>query len=57
MSKEEYAKIYTNLPVQERSNVIYVHDKYGPMSWMVVKLESDFDTEIGIEARNFIATI
>ena len=57
MTKDEFAKLYANIPIGERSNPIYVDEKHGAMSWHVVKIESDAETEIGVAARNFIATI
>ena len=57
MTKEKFNKIFANLPIGERSNPIYVSSKHGAMSWMVVKLEVDDDTELGKEALNFIEEI
>lgn len=48
--KEEFNKIFANLPIPLRSEIIYVDDKYGVMSWNVVKLEIDASTEIGKKA-------
>ena len=48
--KEEFYKLFVNIPIPERSLAIYVSQKYGPMSWNVVKLEVDQNTELGLEA-------
>lgn len=57
MSKEEFAEMFANIPLGERRNVIYVDDKWGAMSWYVVKIESDQETEVGIKAREFISKL
>ena len=48
--KEKFYKAFANLPILERSNVIYVSKEHGSMSWHIVKLEIDQDTELGLEA-------
>jgi len=45
--KERFLKIYANLPIPLRSEVIYVDKEYGACSWNVVLLEVKADTEIG----------
>ena len=47
--KERFYKVFANVPIPERSNVIYTSREHGPMSWMVVKLEVDANTELGID--------
>ena len=48
--KERFYKTFMNVPIPERSNAIYVSSKHGAMSWYIVKLEVDQDTELGFEA-------
>ena len=55
--KEKFYKTFANLPIPERSNPIYVSQKYGAMSWNVVKIEVDADTELGIEALGFLTKL
>ena len=52
--KERFYKTFANLPIPERSMPIYVSPKYGAMSWNVVKLEVDADTELGTAALGFL---
>lgn len=44
--KEKFYKIYSNLPLNLRDEVILVLDK-EPVSWKVAKLEIDNNTKIG----------
>ena len=48
--KERFYKVFANVPIPERSSVIYVSQEHGPVSWRIVKLEVDHDTEFGDEA-------
>ena len=48
--KERFKNVFANLPIPERSNIIYISKKYGPMSWYIVNLEVNQDTELGTEA-------
>ncbi len=45
-SKEEFFKIYANLPIEERNNVVVVIDKQ-PISWNIAYLEIKKDTKLG----------
>lgn len=55
--KEKFLKVFANLPIPLRSEIIYVSDKYGPMTWNVVKLEVDAETSLGLEALTFLTNI
>lgn len=52
--KTQFLKVFTNLPIPERENTIYVSSKYGPMSWHIVRLEVEGNTELGKEALSFL---
>lgn len=53
--KERFKKVFANVPLGERQNPIYVDQKYGAMSWSVVWIEVEHDTEIGIKALAFLS--
>lgn len=44
--KEEFFKIYANLPIEERNNVVVVINKQ-PISWNIAYLEIKSNTKIG----------
>lgn len=48
--KERFNEVFANVPIPERKMPIYVDDKYGPMSWYIVKIEVDGDTDLGKKA-------
>ena len=54
MTKEEFKKMFSNIPLAERSNPIYVDKEYGSMSWNVVNIEVDNDTPVGLRALKFM---
>lgn len=46
--KSRFLKVYQNLPLNERKNVILVfEDKKEPISWYIAYLEIDQETEAG----------
>lgn len=53
--KQHFNQVFVNVPLAERRNPIYVDEEYGPMSWLVAKLEVDADTKIGQEIALFLA--
>ena len=53
--KEKFLKTFANLPIPERSMPIYVDQKHGALSWYVVKLEVDQNTDIGNAALEFLS--
>ena len=42
----EFFKIYANLPIEERNNVVVVIDKQ-PISWSIAYLEIKSNTKLG----------
>ena len=38
-SREKFLKIFANLPVPERNEVIFVDDELGPISWNISFIE------------------
>ena len=44
--KEEFFKIYANLPIEERNNVVVVLNKQ-PISWNIAYLEIKNNTKLG----------
>lgn len=52
--KARFNKVFTNLPIPERENAIYVDDKHGPLSWHVARLEINQDTETGTKILEFL---
>ncbi len=44
--KEEFFKIYANLPIEERNNVVVVINKQ-PISWNIAYLEIKNNTKLG----------
>jgi len=53
--KEQFYRVFANIPLGERPNPIYVDEKYGAMSWLVLKLEVDHDTEVSKKALQFLS--
>ena len=47
MSREKFLKLYSNLPINLRKEVILVLDKEGPISWEVAYLEIKNKTKLG----------
>lgn len=45
--KQRFLKIYANLPLAVREEVVYVLPQRGPVTWNAVYLEVSNDTEIG----------
>lgn len=46
-NKERFMKIYANLPINLRNEIIAVFPKTGPITWHVAYLEISQDTELG----------
>lgn len=44
--REEFFKIYANLPIEERNNVVVVINK-EPISWNIAYLEIKSNTKLG----------
>lgn len=52
--KESFYRTFCNVPLPERSNPIFVDHMHGAMSWHIVKLEVDSNTEVGKRALAFL---
>ena len=55
MLKTRFLKVFANIPLGLRNDIIYVNEKYGTMSWFVVWLEVKADTEVAQEVLAFLA--
>ena len=49
MIKEKFLKIYANLPLNVRDEIIYVLKGKGPITWNVAYLEIKNNTKLGEE--------
>ena len=47
--KDRFLKVYSNLPVKVREEIIFVMDKKGPISWYVAYIEVNNNTELSHE--------
>ena len=47
MEKERFFKVYANLPLNLRNEVILVLPDTGPITWQVAYLEISNNTEVG----------
>ena len=45
-NKEKFLKIYANLPLGVRQEIILVLEEKGPITWDVAFIEVDNDTEL-----------
>jgi len=45
--REKFLKVYSNLPINIRKEVILVLDDNGPISWEVAYLEVENKTKLG----------
>ena len=52
--KTTFNKIYANLPLGLRNEIIYVDPKYGPCTWNVLWLEVSQDTSVAAVALGFL---
>lgn len=46
-AKERFYKVYANLPLNLREEVILVLPQHGPITWNVAYLEIDNNTALG----------
>jgi len=46
-SREKFLKVYANLPVPIRDEVVYIDDNQKPISWNVCYLEVVNSTDLG----------
>lgn len=49
MGKERFFKVYANLPINLRREIVLVLPEKGPITWNVAYLEIDNDTPLGEE--------
>lgn len=42
----DFLRVYSNLPIPLRKEIIYVDDKSGPISWEVAYIEVSNETEL-----------
>ena len=54
--REEFFKIYANLPMEERNNTVAVINK-EPISWNIAHLEIKRDTKLGKEILKTLKSI
>ena len=47
MSREKFMKVYSQLPLNLRKEIILVLEKEGPITWDVAYLEIDNKTKLG----------
>ena len=47
MKKEKFLKIYANLPINLRNEIILVLEKEGPITWNAAYIEINNDTKLG----------
>jgi hypothetical protein len=45
--KISFLKVYSNLPINLRNDIILVLEGYGPITWNVAFVEINNDTELG----------
>lgn len=49
MAKDRFFKVYANLPINLRDEIVLVLPEKGPITWNVAYLEISNDTELGNE--------
>ena len=49
MGKERFFKVYANLPINLRREIVLVLPEKGPITWNVAYLEINSDTSLGEE--------
>lgn len=45
--KERFFKVYANLPINLRDEIVLVLSETGPITWKIAYLEINNDTELG----------
>lgn len=55
--REKFLKIYANLPISERKEIIYTSEEKGPISWEVAYLEIKYNTKLGQEILKKLAEL
>ena len=49
MTREKFLKIYANIPINLREEIILVLENKGPITWNVAYLEINQSTKLGEE--------
>ena len=49
MDKARFLKVYSNLPMNLRDDIVLVLDEKGPVTWNAVYLEINNETKLGEE--------
>lgn len=57
MLKERFLKIYANLPINLRDEIILVLPERGPITWNIAYLEIKQDTKLGEEILKKLAEL
>ena len=52
--KDLWHRAYPNIPLGERIMPIYVSKEFGPISWLVLAIEVEADTEVAYKALEFL---
>jgi hypothetical protein len=47
MDKSKFIKVYANLPLGLRNEIVVVLDDVGPITWNAAYIEVDNETEVG----------
>jgi len=47
MDKARFLKVYANLPINFRNEIVLVLENSGPITWNVAFIEINNDTELG----------
>jgi len=45
--REKFLRVYSNLPINLREEIIFVLEKEGPITWNVAYIEIKNNTELG----------
>ena len=57
MEKEKFLKVYVNLPMKLRSDIVLVLDEKGPITWNVAYIEINNETKLGEEIFKRLAEL
>lgn len=57
MDKAKFLKVYSNLPINLRNDIILVLDKKGPITWNVSYIEINNNTKLGDEILKKLAKL
>ena len=55
MDKAKFLKVYSNLPINLRNDIILVLDEKGPITWNVAYIEINNNTKLGDEILKKLA--